>query len=38
MALVRRINPEPMTWAAFLDATGFDGEQSLPELRAKLLQ
>ena len=38
MDLVRRINPRPMTWAEFLDITGFDGTQALPKLRGKLLQ
>ncbi len=38
MELVRRINPQPVTWADFLDVTGFDGIQALPELRGKLLQ
>ena len=38
MELVRRLNPKPMTWADFLDVTGFDGTQTLPELRGKLLR
>jgi hypothetical protein len=37
MELVRRINPRPVTWDDFVTATGFDGTQNLPELRAKLL-
>jgi len=36
--LVRRVNTKPVTWADFLDVTGFDGTPALPELRGKLLQ
>ena len=38
MDLVRRIDPRAVTWDDFVAATGYDGTQDLPELRAKLLQ
>ena len=38
MELVRKINPNPTTWASFLRATGFDGSQSMADIRAKLGQ
>ena len=35
MALVRQINPHPQTWADFVRLTGFDGSQSLDDVRAR---
>ena len=35
MELVRSINPHPETWADFLRKSGFDGSQSLDEVRAR---
>ena len=34
MELVHRINPHPETWADFLRRSGFDGSQSLDDIRA----
>ena len=35
MTLVRQINPRPQTWAEFVRRTGFDGSQSLDDVRAQ---
>ncbi len=35
MTLVRQINPRPQTWADFVRLTGFDGTQSLDDVRAQ---
>ena len=35
MELVRKINPHPETWEDFLEKTGFDGTQSLQDIRSK---
>ena len=38
MELVHKINPNPTTWASFLQSTGFDDSQSMADIRAKLGQ
>ena len=35
MKLVHSMNPHPETWAEFLMTSGFDGTQSLDDIRDK---
>ena len=35
MQLVRKIIPHPETWANFLKKAGFDGSQSLDDIRER---
>ena len=37
MELVHKINPHPETWMDFLKKSGFDGSQSMTEVRAKFV-